>query len=94
MQTVLAGNARQKNLMAKINSRTACVGVIGLGYVGLPLALEAHHSGYNVIGFDTNESKIVTLREGKSYINDISDERIQDAVFDSRFAVDSANAIS
>jgi UDP-N-acetyl-D-glucosamine dehydrogenase len=90
MQTALAENARQKTLIAKINSRTACVGVIGLGYVGLPLALEAHRAGYNVIGFDVNESKIATLRDGKSYITDIPDEKIHDAVLDSRFAVDSA----
>lgn len=50
--------------------------VVGLGYVGLPLALLFHQKDYHVIGIDVDEDKLVKLREGRSYISDISDDQI------------------
>ncbi|MCH7827468.1 MAG: nucleotide sugar dehydrogenase, partial [Bacteroidetes bacterium] len=66
-----------KSLLDKIKNKSAVVGVIGLGYVGLPLSLEFASKGFNVIGFDVDEIKIPLLNSGKSYIKHISDDRIK-----------------
>ena len=58
-------------LIEKIKSRDARVGVIGLGYVGLPLVIEFLKAGFHVTGFDVDESKISALKEGRSYIKHI-----------------------
>ncbi len=63
-------------LIEKINSRVAVVGVIGLGYVGLPLAIEFCRSGFPVVGFDVDEEKVKLLRECKSYIKHIDSGRL------------------
>lgn len=60
----------------KINNRKAVIGVVGLGYVGIPLMLLYTESGYNVIGFDIDDEKINMLNSGKSYIEHIKSERI------------------
>jgi UDP-N-acetyl-D-glucosamine dehydrogenase len=52
----------------KIQSRTAVVGVIGLGYVGLPLVVHCVEEGFPVLGFDTDEAKVQKLNLGESYI--------------------------
>ena len=64
-------------LLKKIEDHSAVVGVIGLGYVGLPLSLEFASKGFSVIGFDVDEKKIPLLNSGKSYIKHISEDRIQ-----------------
>lgn len=56
------------------------VGVIGLGYVGLPLALAMHDSGYDVVGVDVNKTKVEQLRRGESTVSDVTDEEVADAV--------------
>jgi UDP-N-acetyl-D-glucosamine dehydrogenase len=58
-------------LLAKIENRTACIGVVGLGYVGLPLALEFADAGFKVIGYDVSERVIRELMAGKSHIQDV-----------------------
>jgi len=58
-------------LLEKITSRTATIGVIGLGYVGLPLVIEFCKSGFTVLGFDVDARKVDALREGRSYIKHI-----------------------
>jgi UDP-N-acetyl-D-glucosamine dehydrogenase len=58
-------------LLTKINSKSAHIAVIGLGYVGLPLVIEFCRAGFNVTGFDVDEQKIALLRQGKSYIRHI-----------------------
>ncbi len=58
-------------LLAKIESRTACIGVVGLGYVGLPLALEFAKAGFKVIGYDVSEKVAKGLMSGKSHIQDV-----------------------
>ncbi|MCW8887621.1 MAG: nucleotide sugar dehydrogenase [Gammaproteobacteria bacterium] len=63
-------------LKAKIQDRDATVGVIGLGYVGLPLVLRFCEAGFSVIGFDVDESKLVKLKQGKSYLDHIADREI------------------
>ena len=58
-------------LIAKIESREAVVGVIGLGYVGLPLAREFLKKNFTVLGFDVDEEKVVKISNGESYIKHI-----------------------
>ncbi|WP_353635038.1 nucleotide sugar dehydrogenase [Halobacterium sp. NMX12-1] len=55
------------------------VGVVGLGYVGLPLALAMHDAGYDVVGVDVDADKVERLRSGESTANDITDERVAEA---------------
>src|SRR5579863_9236840 len=63
----------------KVQNRTARVGIIGLGYVGLPLALLFSDQKFPVTGFDIDQRKVDTLAQGKSYIYRISAEEIQAA---------------
>ncbi len=58
-------------LLGRLHNKTACVGVIGLGYVGLPLARAFAAGGFRVLGFDVDESKVERLRRGESYIGHI-----------------------
>jgi len=67
----------KKNLIDKIKDRSAKVGIIGLGYVGLPLAVEYAEGGFDVIGFDILPEKVKMINAGKSYIDDISDARLK-----------------
>src|ERR1043165_7926080 len=63
-------------LVAKLNDRTARIGIIGLGYVGLPLTLRFSELGYRVTGFDIDERKVTRLAKGESYIERIPAEVI------------------
>src|SRR5436853_6295536 len=58
-------------LKEKIKQKKARIGVIGLGYVGLPLAVELARKGYNVLGIDTDQGKIKLIHQKKNYIKDI-----------------------
>jgi UDP-N-acetyl-D-glucosamine dehydrogenase len=64
------------DLAARIRDRSAHLCVIGLGYVGLPLAVEFAEAGYTVTGVDLDQGKVDALREGRSYIADIPSARI------------------
>ncbi|MDI3255940.1 MAG: nucleotide sugar dehydrogenase [Bacillota bacterium] len=77
MATVLAGSARQ--LKDKIASRSARIGVVGMGYVGLPLALLFSEERFRVTGFDIDPQKVQTLNNGGSYIVRIPATEIQAA---------------
>lgn len=63
-------------LLDKIASKHAVVGIVGLGYVGLPLMLRFAEVGYRVIGFDIDRLKVSALNEGKSYIEHIASDKI------------------
>lgn len=67
-------------LKERIQLKKATLGVIGLGYVGLPLAVEFAKGGYKVIGFDINDRKVHTLLEGKSYVLDVPSEEVKTLV--------------
>jgi len=69
-------NEQVQQLRSKIDDRAAVIGIIGLGYVGLPLGIEFVHAGYPVIGFDLDERKTVSINAGKSYIKHIPDEQV------------------
>ena len=68
-----------QSLLAKIEARSACIGIIGLGYVGLPLALAFAARGFKILGFDSDESKVVKLNRGESYIGHIANDLIAQA---------------
>jgi UDP-N-acetyl-D-glucosamine dehydrogenase len=61
------------NILERIQRRDARVGVIGLGYVGLPLAVEFARAGFPVTGFDVDAGKVAQINDGKSYIPDVAD---------------------
>lgn len=69
--------ASSDGLAEKIRTRTARAGVIGLGYVGLPLAMELAEAGFSVLGFDTDPQKIGSLNSGISYIRDVDSEQVR-----------------
>lgn len=69
----------KEKLLQKIASKQAVVGVVGLGYVGLPLALLFEESGFPVIGFDIDPKKPEALHRGESYIKHIGPDRVADA---------------
>src|SRR5699024_9929620 len=71
-------------LIEKLNNKTAVIGVVGLGYVGLPLAVEKAKAGYNVIGFDVQESRVKEVNEGKNYIGDVVDSELEEIVNNSK----------
>ncbi len=73
------------DLMKKIQDKTAVVGVIGLGYVGLPLIMAFEKAGFPVIGFDLDGEKIKLLTEGRSYIKHIPSERVEALKENGRF---------
>jgi UDP-N-acetyl-D-glucosamine dehydrogenase len=68
------------NLSAKINSKSARIGVLGLGYVGLPLVIEFCRAGFDVTGFDRDAEKVSLLQQGKSYIRHIAPAMIAEIV--------------
>lgn len=72
----LANRDPAESLRPAISARTAIVGVIGLGYVGLPLAMACGRAGFSTIGFDIDPEKIVQLNHGDSYIDAVSDEAL------------------
>lgn len=73
-------------LMAAVEEKTVVVGVMGLGYVGLPLIQAFVEAGYKTMGFDVDQSKVDSLLEGKSYIGHISGGWIKECIEEQRFA--------
>ena len=73
------------DIIQKINKKTAVIGIVGLGYVGLPLALEYATNGFKTIGFDIDERKIPILNSGKSYIKHIKADKIKKTVNNKKF---------
>jgi UDP-N-acetyl-D-glucosamine dehydrogenase len=67
----MISNANNRVLLEKIRTKTARIGVIGLGYVGLPLAVEFARQGFDVSGFDVDEAKTSRINAGQSYIPDV-----------------------
>ncbi|RMG68954.1 MAG: nucleotide sugar dehydrogenase, partial [Calditrichaeota bacterium] len=72
-------------LREKIQTHQAVVGVVGLGYVGLPLILEFVTEGFPTVGFDIDKNKVDMLNQGRSYIKHIPEERIRQALESKKF---------
>ncbi|ARC84494.1 nucleotide sugar dehydrogenase family protein [Clostridium argentinense CDC 2741] len=70
----------REELLLKLKNRTAKLGVVGLGYVGLPLAVEKAKAGYEVIGFDVQDKKVKMVNEGRNYIGDVVDSDLEKLV--------------
>lgn len=71
-----------QDLLGKIESVTAKVGVIGLGYVGLPFAVEKGKVGFRVLGFDRSSHRVDLVNQGKNFIGDVDDEELRTLVAD------------
>ncbi|MBS4192618.1 nucleotide sugar dehydrogenase [Bacillus sp. FJAT-49705] len=71
MITEVKMNTLADELIEKLHTKTAAIGVVGLGYVGLPLAVEKAKAGYNVIGFDVQQEKVEAVNKGQNYIGDV-----------------------
>ena len=69
-----------EELRRKIESRQALAGVVGLGYVGLPLAVELAQAGFNVVGIDVQASKVESINRGESYVQDVPTEVLKPLV--------------
>jgi len=69
-----------QSLIERFHSHTARVGVVGLGYVGLPLLDVLGHAGYRVVGIDVDEAKVQSVRQGHSYVEDVPSARIAELV--------------
>jgi UDP-N-acetyl-D-glucosamine dehydrogenase len=67
-------------LKRKIVERTACVGVAGIGYVGLPLAVEKAKVGFSVVGYDRNPIRVDQINNGLNYIGDVDDRELAEMV--------------
>jgi len=68
------------SLLEKIKEKTARVGVVGLGYVGLPMAVTSAKKGYNVLGFEVSKHAIDNVNAGQNYIGDVDDQELKDLV--------------
>src|SRR5437870_1360569 len=90
MSTIIENDVPSKTnsyleLEAKIATKTARFGVIGLGYVGLPLALTLSDAGFDATGIDIDRRRVDAIVAGRSYITDIRDSEIQKASSEKRF---------
>lgn len=74
-----------QNLIERFHKKQATIGIVGLGYVGLPLAIGYIESGVKVIGFDIDEEKVQKLNQGKTYIKHIANESIKSMAGSGRF---------
>jgi len=72
-------------LIQKAESREALFGIIGLGYVGLPLAVELAKAGYRVLGFDVLDRVVTGLNSGRSHVKDVSDRALREIMKSGRF---------
>src|SRR5574344_916897 len=70
----------KSELLKKIADREIVVGVVGLGYAGLPLAVEKAKAGFKTIGFDVQNEKVAMVKEGKNYICDVVDSDLEKLV--------------
>ncbi len=70
----------KEEILRNIKNRNFRVAVIGLGYVGLPLAVEFARSDFKIIGIDIDRNKVASLNEGKSYVEDVSDEDLKEVI--------------
>jgi UDP-N-acetyl-D-glucosamine dehydrogenase len=75
-----------KQLLNKINTRIAKIGIIGQGYVGLPLSVELAKQGFNVTGFEVDEFKVNMINKGKSYIGDVGTSDMKELVSNKKFS--------
>lgn len=76
----------KQKLLNKIRNKEIICGVVGLGYVGLPLAVEKAKAGYKTIGFDVQKEKVDMVNAGNNYIGDVVNEDLQAIVASGRLS--------
>jgi UDP-N-acetyl-D-glucosamine dehydrogenase len=76
--------SRKEELLARIANREARIGIVGLGYVGLPLAVAFAEEGFHVIGVDVDAGKVESLNRARSYVEDVADTSLRPIVGDGR----------
>ncbi len=86
MQTAVVSTGTFAELKSKIEAKTARVGIVGLGYVGLPLAVEFAKAGFSVTGIDVQDSKVVSLNRGESHVQDVANSEVTRLIAAKRFA--------
>lgn len=74
-----------QQLLERIQNKTARLGIVGLGYVGLPLAVEFARAGLRVVGVDLDSAKVEALRRGESYVGDVPSAAVKELVESERF---------
>ena len=79
-----------RSLVERLGSKDARIGIIGLGYVGLPLAVEFARAGFHVVGFDVDESKVAEINAGRSYIPDVPGHDVAAVVAEGRLRATTA----
>jgi UDP-N-acetyl-D-glucosamine dehydrogenase len=84
-QSLESEAARQ--LLDRIDTQEATIGVVGLGYVGLPLAVEYADAGFETIGIDLDEERVRRLNDGDNYIDDVDDETVATLVADEQLRI-------
>lgn len=84
LKTITNHSILANKLIEKLNKKTAVIGVVGLGYVGLPLAVVNSKSGYNVIGFDIQQKRVDDINKGINYIGDVKDDELLQVVNDNK----------
>jgi UDP-N-acetyl-D-glucosamine dehydrogenase len=82
---LIAEQSRASTLFSRLETRTATIGIVGMGYVGLPLASTAARAGFTVIGFDVDKTKVEKLNAGRSYIDAVRDDALQSHIDGDRF---------
>ncbi|MEQ1943218.1 nucleotide sugar dehydrogenase [Mesorhizobium sp. VNQ89] len=82
---LIAEQSRASSLFSRLETRTATIGIVGMGYVGLPLASTAARAGFKVIGFDVDRTKVEKLNAGRSYIDAVRDDALQNHIAEDRF---------
>jgi len=82
----------KEQLLGKIKDRSAVVGIVGLGYVGLPLAMEFAKAGFRVIGYDVSKRTVDALMGGTSHIQDVPSSEVAEQVQAGRFEATAVEA--
>src|SRR5580704_1234729 len=85
MQTAEKSIGTLEALKQKIKSKIARVGIVGLGYVGLPLAVEFANAGFSVTGIDVLKAKVAGLNRGESHVQDIPAAEVARLIAEKRF---------
>jgi UDP-N-acetyl-D-glucosamine dehydrogenase len=88
----VTGAGATSEFAARVASREAIIAVMGLGYVGLPLALEYAHAGFHVIGYDVDADRVAALSDGRSHVDDVPDTQLAGAVTSGGFVPTDAPA--
>ncbi|MFM2151774.1 MAG: hypothetical protein RL199_209 [Pseudomonadota bacterium] len=84
----------QHKLLQRLRQRDARIGVLGLGYVGLPLSMAFHEAGYAIVGLDVDATKVESLRAGRSYIRHIPASEVALLANSPRFSATTSYAVA